>query len=178
MCINIFQSIISGVVSGIIASMCFTLLLFIVKPKIKILDHICMSKGQNNSLIYKIKIVNKSLVMVTNINYSLRYIEMNGDKISKVSEIQPRNSPILVLDGFNRSHKKEKTHYAIRISYNIDPAIYPINNDKCRFEFIFLGQHSITNATVYIKKQYYYYDIWKGIFEEDDSVNIKYTSNI
>lgn len=117
---NILQSITSGIISGIIASICFTLFLLLLKPRIKISDQICISKNQVNSMTYKIKIVNKSFAMINDIKYSLYYLEMYNDQMSKVTEIKPRNTPILALDGFSRSHRKKKTHYAVNISYNIE----------------------------------------------------------
>ncbi len=127
--------------------------------------------------MYTIKIVNKSLVMVNNIKYSLYYLDMINDKMSKVTEIKPRNMPILALDRFNHSKRMEKTHYAITVSYNIDPGQYPISENN-RFEFVFMANHSFSNATIYMKKQYYNYDILEGTFEDDDSVNILCNKNI
>lgn len=172
---GIVQSIVSGIISGIIASICFTIFLLMLKPRLKVSNQICFTKSQSqdNILTYKIKVVNKSLAMITNIRYSLYYLEMYDDKMSRVTEIKARNVPILAIDGFSRSHRKEKTHYAINISFNIDSNKYPINNNS-RFEFVFMGNHSISNTTVHIKKQYYSYDIVPGTFENDDSVNVRY----
>lgn len=171
-----FSSILSGIVSGIIASICFAEILFLIKPKVKVSNFICFSKNVDGTLTYKIKIVNKSRFMLTNINYSLRYIKTQGKDRASATEIAPINSTIINIDGFSRSHKKQKVHYSIRLTYNINPIECELN-DSSRFEFIFTANHSLSNAPICVKRQYYHYDIIEGIFEKDDSVNILCTNN-
>lgn len=170
---DIFQSIISGIVSGIIASVCFMCLLLLIKPRIKISDKMCIIKSGNN-LTYRIKVVNYSLAMITNIRYSLFYCEMYDDGISHITEIKPRNSTLFGLDGI--ISKKDKAHYAARISYDIDSSTYNLNKN-CRFEFIFYASHSLSNTTTCIKKEYYSKDIVYGVFESDKSTKIVLTKS-
>lgn len=166
---EIGSTILTGIVSGIIASICFSLFLMLIKPKIKISDQICVENEGTKDVVYRIKIVNRTFAMLTNLKYILYYCEMHGDGISTITEIQPRKTPIISIDRFNL--KKDNTDYAVRISYDIDPVAYPLN-DKCKLEFTFMADHSWSSTTKCIKKEYYKDDLVSGVFESDKSVKI------
>ncbi len=162
-------TILTGIVSGIIASMCFSLFLMLIKPKVRISDHICAEEEDANDVVYRIKIVNLTFAMLTNLRYTLYYCKMHGDGISTLTEIQPRKTPIISIDPF--SLKKSNTDYAVRISYDIDPVKYPLN-DKCKLQFTFIADHALSSTTRCIKKEYYKDDIILGVFESAKSVKI------
>lgn len=163
------SSIIIGIVSGIIASVCFAVFLLMVKPKVKISDQICIENAGGADAVYRIKIVNHTFAMLTNLRYVLVYCEMHGDGINTITEIKPRKSQIISIDRFNL--RKDDTDYAVRISYDIDPQKYPLN-DRCKLEFTFIADHSLSNTTTCIKKEYLAKDIVAGVFESDKSIKI------
>ena len=163
------SSIITGIVSGIIASVCFALFLLLVKPKVKISDQICVENEGEKDAVYRIKIVNCTFAMLTNLRYVLAYCEMHGDGINTIIEIAPRKSHLISIDRFNL--KKDNTDYAVRISYDIDTSKYPLN-DKHKLEFTFIADHSLSNTTTCIRKECFAKDIVAGVFESDKSVKI------
>lgn len=163
------SSILIGIVSGIIASICFALFLLLIKPKVKVSDQICVENEGENDVVYRIKIVNHTLAMLTNLRYVLFYCEMHGDGINTVTEIKPRKSQLISIDRFN--FRKDDTDYAVRISYDIDPKVYPLN-DKCKLIFTFIADHALSNTTTCIKREYYNKDIIAGVFESDRSIKI------
>ncbi len=167
--LQIGSSIIIGIVSGVISSTCFAVFLLLIKPKVKISDQICVENESETDVVYRIKIVNRTFAMITNLRYALFYCEMHGDGINTVTEIKPRKTQLISIDRFNL--KKDDTDYAVRISYDIDPDQYPLN-DKCKLEFTFIAEHSLSNTTTCIKKEYYAKDIVAGVFESDKSVKI------
>lgn len=166
---GIGSTILTGVISGIIASMCFSLFLMLIKPKVKISDQICAEEENANDVVYRIKIVNLTLAMLTNLRYTLHYCKMHGDGISTLTEIEPRKTPIISIDRFN--FKKDHTDYAVRISYDIDSTKYPLD-DKCKLEFTFIADHALSSTTKCIKKEYHKDDIVRGVFESDKSIKI------
>lgn len=165
---EIGSSIIIGIVSGIIASIFFTIFLLLVRPKIKISDQICFQKN-DEGIVYRIKIVNRTFAMLTNVRYTLLYYEMYGDNVNTVTEIEPLKSQLISIKRFNL--KKNDTDYAVRLSYSINTQKYPLN-DKCKLEFTVIADHSLSNTTRCIKKEYYPSDIVEGVFETDRSVKV------
>lgn len=163
------QNLLIGIISGIVASIFFTLILFFIKPKITVSDKICCCIDSNNNKTYRIKIVNRTCFMLTNIKYKLFYCKIHGDGITTIQEIEPRKSPIICIDKYNFFDKEAK--YAIRISYDIDFEKYPINENS-KIEFVFIADHSLSNTTTCVKKEYVADDIIEGLFESKKSTNI------
>jgi hypothetical protein len=163
------ESILTGVVSGIIASVCYALFLLLIKPRVKISDQICAEDEGNSEVIYRIKIVNHTHAMLTNVKYTLCYCVMHGDGINTVTAIAPRKTPLISIDSFSR--KQDNTDYAVRISYDIDKMKFPLDK-MSKLEFTFIADHAMSNTTVCIKKEYTSEDIISGVFESDKSVKI------
>lgn len=166
---GIGSSIVIGVVSGIIASLCYALFLLLIKPRIRISDEICLENAGESGVVYRIKVVNHTRAMLTNLKYELTYCKMHGDGINTVTEIKPMKAPLISIDPF--TYKKDNTDYAVRLSFAIDPIKYPLN-DKCKYVFTFIASHSLSNTTTCIKKEYYAQDIVEGVFESDKSIKI------
>ncbi len=163
------SSIVIGIVSGVIASICFTFFMLLVKPKVSISAQICNETEGDKGNVYRIKIVNHTFAMLTNLRYALHYCEMHGDGITTITEIKPRKSQLISIDRFNL--RKDNTDYAVRISYDIDQDKYPLN-DKAKLEFTFIAEHSLSNTTTCKKMEYRAEDIVEGVFESDKSIKI------
>lgn len=163
------SSILIGITSGVIASVCFALFLLLIKPRVKISNQICIEKDINTGVVYRIKIVNKTFAMLTNLRYVLYYCSMRGDGINTVTEIEPRKSRLISID--RNSLRRKNTDYAVRISYDIDKEKYPLN-DNCKLIFTFIADHALSNTTTCIKKEYFAKDMIAGRFESDKSVKI------
>ncbi len=161
------QNLLIGVISGIVASIFFTIFLFLIKPRIKVSDKI--SYNGNGKKLYRIKIVNLTHFMLTNIKYKLFYCTMHGDGITTIEEIEPRKSPVIYINKFSIFDKDAE--YAIRISYDIDMNKYPIC-ENTKFEFVFIADHSLSNTTTCVKKEYTQDEIINGVFESGISTKI------
>lgn len=160
------ENLIIGVISGIVASIFFTVILLLVRPKIKVSDKICCDDNH----VYRIKVVNKTCFMLTNIKYKLYYCRIHGDGITTMEEIQPRkSSPIIHVNKYSIFDKD--ANYAFRISYNIDFEKYPIDRNT-KFEFVLIADHSLSNTTKCVNKDYCGEDIIKGVFESGQSTKI------
>lgn len=157
----------TGVISGLIASGVFSMFLAMIKPKIKLSKQICLEPISGNKKVYRIKVVNMTLSMLTNLKYSLHYHEMHGDEISTVTEIEPYKKPIVSISGYSLKN----TDYAIRLTYDIDSETYPLN-DKSKLVFTFIADHALSGTTKCIKEEYTLNEIKEGIFETGKSVRI------
>lgn len=160
--------IVSGIISGIVASVLFTVIMLLIRPRIKVSAGIAAKKGEKTS-IYKIKIVNLTHSMLTNVKYSLLYCVDYPDNNTDISEIAPCKTYLSIVDKYSRFDKHAA--YAVRISYEIDENKYPLK-DNTRFEFSVLADHSVSNTTTCKKKSYKAGDVTEGVFETGKSTNI------
>ena len=161
------DQLIIGVVSGVVASVCFSLFLIMVRPKLMISDKLCQSNDETN--VYRIKIVNKSMAILNNIHYSLHYCRDLGDGIKEIEEIAPRKTKVSFIDKYSWLDKDGD--YAVRISYVIDTAKYPMD-DGAYLEFNIMASHSLSNTMRCVKKVYAKKDIQLGFFETGKSMKI------
>lgn len=159
---NFANNIIIGIISGIISSIIVLLILAYIKPKIKVSDEICAHLDSSSpKYIYKIKVVNLTRSMLTNVHYNLYYCVMHRDDVIDLREVPPRKGPLTLIDKYNT----DNTDFAVRLSYLIDESEYPLT-DNSKFQFTIYANHVLTNASVCIKKEYNKNSIFKeGIFE-------------
>lgn len=156
-----------GIVSGIVASVCFSIIMFAIRPRFKVSKQIAVSRGELS--IYKIKVVNTSRSMLTNVRYSLHYCVDYTDGTSDISEIDPKKSKLDIISRYSRSD--EQASYAVRISYKIDESKYPMM-DNTRLIFTILADHAYSNTTTCKKIDYKKEDLVEGIFETKKSTQI------
>ncbi|MCH5297798.1 MAG: hypothetical protein J1E85_09020 [Ruminococcus sp.] len=158
-----------GIISGLVSSFCFFVIIFLIKPKIIVADKICKNIV-GNDVIYKIKIVNKSHAMLTNLNYSLYYKIEGKDGVHEIFEIPPSKSPIVFVDKYDRNDTD--ADYAVRISYNVDASQFPIK-DNTKFVFNLIASHSTTGSAKSVVKEYKAENIIEnGLYETGKSVKI------
>lgn len=161
------QTIIVGIISSIIASVVFYLLMILIKPKFIISDKISCVKVDDDYTDYMIKIVNTTRTVITNVSYSLVYCIEGQDGIIEVHSVKPLKSPVINIDKYT----KKNTDYAVRITYRIKNGEYELKNNTY-FDFTFQAYHSFSNA-MKIKKQTYEKEALRyGIFETGKSTNI------
>lgn len=163
------NSLIIGIISGIVSSVIIYLLVFQVKPKIKISENIARYTNENGDNIYKIKVINKSFFAVFNLSYSLHYCHRQPDGIIHIIEIEPLKSSLFYISQkcfFDKDNK-----HAVRISYNIDKDKYPLDENSY-LKFTIIATHSFTNTTSYKEATYNRDDIIDGMFETGDSMKV------
>jgi len=69
-----------GIISGVVSSLIFGVILLFVRPKIFVSERIC-SANEDGVLFYRIKVVNKTHTMLTGVKYVLYYCEDQGDSV-------------------------------------------------------------------------------------------------
>lgn len=95
--LDLLEQMISSVVTGIIASIVFYFVLYLIKPRIKLSDVMCIDSESDKYKIMKIKVVNLSHSMLMNINYTLHYCVDYEDGLTDVTEIPPKKPPYLKI---------------------------------------------------------------------------------
>ena len=94
---------------------------------------------------------------------------MHGDGISTVVEIQPEKTPLMSIQGVTLD--KENTDYAVRLTYNIDSTKYPLDANS-KLIFTFIADHSLSNTTRCVKREYTAQNIIEGVFQIGKSMKI------
>ena len=161
------ETIILGIISSIIASIVFYLIMIFIKPRFIISDKIGCTKVDNEYVDYVIKIVNTTHAYITNIDYSLLYCIESDDGVVEIKIVEPLKTPLKNLDKYT----KKNTDYAYRITYRIKKEDYPLN-ENTYFEFTFQANHSFSNAMKIKKSIYRKGSIMSGIFETGKSVKV------
>lgn len=162
---SILQQIIYSIITGIIASIVFYLILFTIRPRVKLSDVICISGSSDKFKIAKIKVVNLGRSMLMNVNYTLHYCVNYDDGLIDMTEIHPRKSSLSTISKY--SHKN--TDYAVRITYEIPNEHYPLL-ENAKFVFTLQVTHPLSNTSKCIKKEYCKDDLKNGEFESGKSV--------
>lgn len=172
---SIYINIILSILSGIVSSLVFYLIVFKVKPKIVISDNIALEESEGVNKIARVKVVNRSKFMLINVQYSLYLCTVNyGDKKGKneICEILPMKERIHTLSKY--SCKKKNTmygDYAIRFTYVLKPEYIPKNDDK--LIFVFTSTHSFSNISKCYVKEYSAKNLVYGDFELNESTKIR-----
>lgn len=163
------ESIIIGIVSGVVASIIFFVAISLIKPKIKISNDICR-EIKADQVIYKLKIVNRSRAMLTNVKYSLLYIKDNERSVGEIFEIPPAKSILSFVYGYNR--KEDYSDYAIRLTFNYDEKAYPLDDKNTKLVFTIFAEHSRSNKSACFSKTFNSKNIKQGQFETGKSTKI------
>lgn len=160
---NLFDTVLIGIISGVIASFCYSVAMMLIRPKIKISDEVAEKDG-----ISYIKIVNKTVATVTNLQYSLHYCEYHHDGSVSLVEIPPRKEPLKVMKK-NRFWKKSDTDNAIQVTYEFDKSEYVLDSTKKKFMFDVIGSHVFSGTTTFATKTYTSEDVVQAVFESGNS---------
>lgn len=168
---EIYSAILTGVISGIIASVFFMLILLKIKPKVSISQEICISRTKEGKEVHQIKVVNNTRAMLVNVKYSLHYCEVYGDGIVTIHHIEALKSPITTITKYDKKDKLSK--YAVRLSYDLDEEKYPLDENH-KLLFTFLADHAVSNTTKSMEVEYYAKDVKRGVFESGTSTKVMF----
>ena len=163
-----WETILTGVISGLIASVVFFIFLQIVKPRLKVSKQVSRSEN-NGRILYRIKVVNRSLSMICNLKYTLYYCSKNTERLVNIQEIEPAKSPFTTIKG--RRKKDKHNEHAVRISYYFDEEQYPLKNGMY-LKFVITANHSVTSTLKAVTRVYTEDDVITGSFETGDSFHI------
>ncbi|MFR9146651.1 MAG: hypothetical protein ACLVJ4_08475 [Mediterraneibacter sp.] len=164
---SIQETVLLGVISSIIASIVFYLLMILIKPKFIISHKMSKTPVDSEYTDYMIKVVNMTRTVITNVSYSLEYCIEGPDGIIEVHTIKPLKKPLLNMD----KYCKHNTDYAIRITYRIKNEEYPLK-DNTYFDFTFQAYHSFSNSLRIKKRRFVSDSVMEGIFETGKSTKI------
>ena len=160
------SELITGVISGVVAAVVFYIFLFSVRPKIYVSDKLCEEIDNDGNKIIRIKVVNKTHFMLTNVKYVLRFCRRRDEHVTQIKEIPPRGTPVGFIDKYSKSDKNSE--YAIRFSYGVPP---DMDISAGWLEFAIHANHGFSNTSACVKKTYKSEDIESGkIFETGTSM--------
>jgi len=157
------SEIITGVISGLVASAVFYIFLLLVRPKIRVSEKVAI---EGETLI-RIKVVNRTRCILTNVKYALSFCRRSGEGVCIVEEIQPLKTPLEVMSKYSCWDKNAE--YAIRFSYKIPSHI---RMSEGWLEFSIHANHGFSNTSACVKKRYESTDVMSGIFETGPSMKI------
>ena len=161
------EGLISGVLSGIIASACFMFILYGIRPKINISEKLTFEKVGADSII-QVKVTNMTKHMINNVSYALYYCSINDDGINDIEEIPTRKSILRNIARYDKCD--EDAEYAIRISFNANDFVFRLD-DNDKIIFVISAKHSVSNTSVCKRREYKKDDIFvDGMFESKTSM--------
>lgn len=161
------MGILLGIISSLVASIVFAVILFGIKPSIYLSDNVCVTY-ENGEPIYKIKVVNKTKSRLINVSYHLELRTKDQGDITKIQEIKPVNPPLTTLPQFCT----ENTDYALRIKFKPDPQNHSLSNRQYLY-FSIQATHPFSNGVAFKDKKFFAKDLVKDcIFETGESIKI------
>lgn len=160
-------SIITGVISGLISSAFLYVVLFRIKPNLKISDDICRDIHDGK---FRIKIVNLTHSNLVDVKYTLHACYCSGDGIIDILEIPPVKSKLEFVQAY--STNEEDSDYAIRLSYDLSSFM---SADYNYFLFTFYAKHSISGTATFVRKEFKKEQIKCGQFETGKSTKVLLT---
>jgi len=161
------SELITGVISGVVASVVFYIFLLLVRPKISVSSKICKAIEDEDGAFIRIKVVNRTRFMLTNVKYVLNFCQSRGEGVHQVEVIPPCKTPLEFIDKYSESD--ENAEYAIRFLYRIPPHI---SISDGWLEFSIHANHGFSNTSACVKKKYGSDDLISGIFETGTSMKI------
>ncbi len=135
-------SILTGVFSGVIASLLIALAMFGIKPRLEISDEICRDKEDG---LCRIKVVNRTRAGLVDVKYFLHAGFKSNDGLTDIYEVmcvKPRLE-------FMAPYSRKNTDYAVRISYDLNDYL---TKDYNYLEFTISARHPFSGRTVVKRK--------------------------
>lgn len=163
---SISQTLIIGIVSGVIASLLFLLALFFLKPSIQISDKICTNNEYGKSY-YFIKTINKTWWTVYDIKVELSLLQPSPTKggiIYKVDKIELRREPPFQIPPYSK--KDKDAFYAVLFSTESDLDELWTEKTHC-LKVVISARHNFSGFSNIFTKEYFSKEhaIHKGKFE-------------
>ena len=170
---NYFLSVVAGIISGLIASGVWFIIVKTVKPKVEISDCICKKKWKKRKCIYQIKMINLSKVMITEVRVSFQFFakQQNGNFVA--CELKPIDDSFNTIDRY-RKEDKMGDGFAIIMQYSIDEHRFNIDNaNQNKFVFEFSARHGLSGTVIYKKVEYNNVNqIKEGSFKQGKNLGI------
>lgn len=168
---TIAQSLLIGIISGVISSLLFLISLFLLKPRIEISDKICTNSEFGNTY-YFIKTINKTWWTIYDIKVELSLLQTSstkGGKIYKVDKIELRREPPFQIPRFSK--KDKDAFYAVLFSTESDlDTLW--TKDTHSLKVVISARHNFSGFGNIFTKEYFSKEhaIHKGKFEFGNSL--------
>lgn len=145
-------SLVSGVISGIVASILINHYYWNKKPKLLISDHI--AKNEHNE--YRIKIVNESNFYVTNVFVQVQLVTItvgNGGNILNTINVDIPKSSIKIIYPYDE--KDVNSLYAVRLAISKNLEELWRDDDHTYLQLIIHCSNEHNNASKLYEKKFY-----------------------
>ena len=161
------SELITGIVSGVVASIVFYTFLLLVRPKIDVSRKVCGNIGGGGGALVRIKVVNKTRFMLTNVKYVLHFCQSQGEGVHQVEVLLPCKPSLGFIDRYSRNDVNAE--YAVRFLYEIPSHI---RLSEGWLEFSIYANHGFSGTCACVKRRYGYDDVIPGLFETGTSMRI------
>ncbi|MBO4701109.1 MAG: hypothetical protein J5625_00465 [Lachnospiraceae bacterium] len=147
-----------AIFTGVVASGTFALLMLLIRPRIAISDYICFDKNSDDDekTKYYIKVVNKTLFDLVDIQYTLSYVTKQSDGKNFIETIDPMEKAFTTMERrrvfYDCKHKEFDNAY--HISYDINEDQYPVKNDFQEVDFTIVARHSVSGTIKCVRKTF------------------------
>ena len=128
---------------------------------------VCKEGEDGEGTLIKIKVVNKTRCMLTNVRYALNFCRSSGECVHEIENIPPCKRSLEFIDKYSKNDENDEN--AIRFSYRIPPHVRIADG---WLEFSIHASHGFSSTSACVKKQYGSDDIISGIFEIGTSMRI------
>ena len=156
---------VAGIISGLISSAFLYVVLFRIKPKVKISDSICRDPKEGK---FRVKVVNKTRANLIDVKYSLHVCYKTDDDIKDLEEIAPTKTRLEFISAYPIN--SNSCDYAIRLSF--EPSSTFQADEHTYYIFTFFAKHSISGTPLFVRKEYSAKDIKCGQFETSNSTKV------
>lgn len=153
-----FSQIIMAVVTGVVASLVFFVILLCFKPRMKISPYICFDEGADDGEItkYYIKVINKTWYGLIDVQYTLSYINKQSDGKNFIEDIEPLCTPFKTFERqrpiYDCIHKEYDN--CMQISYDLNEKRFPVLDDSQELCFTIVARHSVSGTIKYMQKSF------------------------
>ena len=162
---NFTNTILIGVISGLIASGVMYFVLLRIKPRMRVSDKICQVPSTD---LYVVKVVNLSRSILMDVEYAMHICHRSSDGIVQIEHIQFAKPDLNFLCAYSKSDKNAE--YAIRLSFRFD--IESLQTDEDYLVFTISAKHSVSGTAVFVSQKYKSSAIRCGRFETRESMTI------
>ena len=103
------SELITGVISGVVASIVVCVFLLLVRPKISVSNKACKASEGEDGTFIRIKVVNRTRSMLTNVKYVLNFCQSQGEGVHQVEVIPPCKAPSNLLTSILKATRMPST---------------------------------------------------------------------
>lgn len=151
------QSIVVGVVSGVMASAVWIVALSRIRPKLSISTEIAEDPAVDlDAPVYRIKVVNRGRRTATDLRFQvdlLTPVRVKGGNVNRRIPLQCGNAP-LMFPRFDRSDEDHGNAYRLRINSDIRKLLTEHPNASIRLQIF--ARHEVSGVGKVFERRYYH----------------------